>query len=124
MKNNRIIVCVIAILMAVSFAFNTVAVPEESTDEELVKKGMACLEKKEYKEALEYFTQAVKYGDAEAEAQIGRLYFNGWGVETNYVEALKWTRKAIEQNSATAQNTMGGCYVFGAGVEKDYKEAV
>lgn len=103
MKKNRIIVCVMAIFMAVSFAFNTAAMPEEPADEELVKKGEACLEKKEYKEAMKYFTQAAEHGDAKAEAGIGILYCNGWGVEKNYKEAFKWFCKSAEHGDAQSQ---------------------
>jgi hypothetical protein len=63
-------------------------------------------------------------GDAQAQADLGRCYYNGKGVTTNVVESVKWYRKAAEQGNATGENGLGWCYENGDGVTKDLVEAV
>ncbi|MCX6907207.1 MAG: SUMF1/EgtB/PvdO family nonheme iron enzyme [Verrucomicrobia bacterium] len=58
-------------------------------------------------------------GDAQAQTDLGRSYFNGYGVARDKVEAVKWYRKAAEQNYAEAQCILAHCYISGEGVAMD-----
>ena len=46
--------------------------------------------------------QAEK-GDAQAQYNLGVIYYFGQGVAQNYAEALKWIRKAADQGQVDAQ---------------------
>ena len=63
-------------------------------------------------------------GDAEAQFNLGRCYYNGQGVVKNYSEAVNWYRKSAEQGDGKAQCNLGVCYLSGTGVTKDAAEAV
>ena len=70
----------------------------------------------------------AEQGDAEAQFQLGSLYYRGEGVVLDYneaplLEAVKWWRKAAEQGHAKAQNNLGAMYYNGEGVPQDGKEA-
>ncbi|MDB4521411.1 sel1 repeat family protein [Akkermansiaceae bacterium] len=68
--------------------------------------------------------ERAEAGDAEAQSNLGAMYYTGNGVPKDYVEAVKWTRKAAEQGDAEAQATLGIMYQTGEGVPQDYAEAV
>ena len=63
-------------------------------------------------------------GDARAQTELGRRYFQGDEVEENFQEAVKWWRKAAEQGGDSAQYNLGWMYSNGKGVEQNAKEAV
>ncbi|MEI8290559.1 MAG: hypothetical protein WCH99_13905 [Verrucomicrobiota bacterium] len=48
-------------------------------------------------------TEAAEKGDAEAQFDLGRRYYEGDGVMTNQAESFNWFRKAGEQGHAEAQ---------------------
>ncbi len=61
----------------------------------------------------------AEQGDAEAQYELGRLYYFGDSVAQNYEKAAKWFTKAAEQGFVEAQCMLGLCYNTGEGVEKD-----
>lgn len=65
--------------------------------------------------------------NAEAQYQLGRLYFLNLGVPSHHdinAEALKWFKKAAEKENLDAINGLGVLYEFGRGVEKDLHAAL
>jgi len=66
----------------------------------------------------------VHQGDAEAQYELGRRYYDGEGVAKDTLEAVKWFRKAADQGHAFAQTGLGRCYRDGLGVKKDAIEAM
>lgn len=80
--------------------------------------------KKEFKNAVEWYTKAAEQGDSNAQYNLGICYENGRGVEQNYKKAVEWYTKAAEQGSARAQANLGLCYYNGKGIEQDYHKAV
>lgn len=68
----------------------------------------------------------VNAGETDPAAQfyLGRMYFDGEGVDKDYQEAAKWYHKAAEQGEVRAQNNLGVMYANGEGVDQDYEEAV
>ncbi len=62
-------------------------------------------------------------GDADAQSNLGDMYYEGRSVPKDEAEAMKWLRKAAEQGHAFAQFNLGVMYEFGRGVPKDEAEA-
>ncbi|MBF4265251.1 sel1 repeat family protein, partial [Vibrio anguillarum] len=46
-------------------------------------------------------------GNADAQYQLGRLYFEGKGVMKNHDDALEWMQKAAQQKHAYAEFVLG-----------------
>ena len=57
----------------------------------------------------------AEQGYAEAQNNLGMMYYFGDGVPQDYQEAVKWYRKAAEQELAKAQFTLGAMYGNGEG---------
>ena len=65
----------------------------------------------------------AKAGDAEAQDQLGEMYYFGEGVPRDYAQAANWYRKAAEQGDADSQYRLGGLFHFGWGVPQDNAQA-
>jgi TPR repeat protein len=63
-------------------------------------------------------------GDAEAQFDIGWMYYIGESVAQNVQEAIKWLRLAAEQGNADAQTNLGLMYVNGTFVDSNHQEAI
>ncbi|MGA7854920.1 MAG: tetratricopeptide repeat protein [Candidatus Acidiferrales bacterium] len=76
--------------------------------------------------AVDPVTAAAENGDAEAQLQLGKRYYEGTSREhpPDYDEALKWFHLAADQGDAEAQARVGMMYHFGRGVPRDDAEAV
>jgi len=59
-------------------------------------RGSECHQAGEYDKALEYFTKAAEFGDAEAHFQLGYIYWEGEGVEKDEEKKVyHWEKAAI-----------------------------
>ena len=47
--------------------------------------------------------QLAEQGNADAQYNLGVMYYNGRGVRQDYAEAVKWYRQAAEQGYPQAQ---------------------
>ena len=65
----------------------------------------------------------AKDGDADAQVQLGLVYFHGRGVSRDFKESVKWTRMAAQQGNIHAQFRLGQMYYYGRGVPANYLEA-
>ena len=63
-------------------------------------------------------------GNADARVYLGRMYFEGEGVQQDYAEAMMWYRKAAEQGHADGMILLGFMLEVGQGGPKDYAEAM
>ena len=72
-----------------------------------------------YAEALQNAQARAVQGDANAEALLGRAYYEGVGVTRNYSTALYWLNKAVAQNNADAMFILGLMYEWGRGVNQN-----
>jgi TPR repeat protein len=90
------------------------------------QKGMKQYKPDDALTAVRELKPLAEQGDAEAQFNLGSLYYQGWGVPQDYREAVKWLRKAAEQNQAFAQVTLGTIYAEGVQgvIEKDYSQAL
>ena len=95
--------------------------------------GVAAYSRGDYATALQEFKPLAEQGIAEAQFNLGLMYWHGRGVPQDSAEAAKWYRKAAEQGQATtrlgrraiatAQFSLGAMYADGAGVPQDYVRA-
>ncbi|MCB5228601.1 MAG: sel1 repeat family protein [Candidatus Cloacimonetes bacterium] len=72
---------------------------------------------------LDELTALAQNNDAEAQLQLGLMYYHGLKINKNYQEAHNWFLKAAKQGLARAQFHMGTMYYIGLGVKQDYNEA-
>ena len=86
------------------------------------------------KEAVKWYRKAALQGDALAQANLGRMYYEGrvpivgaFGIshwKKDYAKAVEWHRKSAEQGNAHGQVGLEWMYEKGLGVRKNEKEAV
>ena len=67
---------------------------------------------------------AAEQGDADAQIQLARSYFNGIGVPQDDTQGVRWSRLAAEQGHVDAQYALASVYFLGRGVAKDEVQAV
>ena len=77
-----------------------------------------------YADALQKAQAMALKGDANAEALLGRAYYEGVGVARDYRTALIWVNKAVAQNNADGIFFLGLMYEFGRGVNQDLQGAL
>ena len=73
---------------------------------------------------IEGLREAAEQGYADAQYNLGLIYYEGEGVAQDYEEAAKWYRKAAEQGYISAQIALGGIYYCGQGVPLNYLDAI
>jgi TPR repeat protein len=73
----------------------------------------------DYAAALRLLRPLAEKGGAEAQNNLGVMYFQGIGVAKDLKEAEKWYRMAAEQGHPAAQSGLGLIKLM----SKDYKEA-
>lgn len=105
-------------------ASSPAAAPEVSNATEQNTLGDKYYEVKNYAEAVKWYRKAAEQGHAGAQANLGFMYRNDFGVKQDYVAAVEWYRKAAEQNDAHAQNNLGFMYQGGYGVRQNYVVAI
>ena len=72
-----------------------------------------------FSEAFKVLRAIAAKGHPADQYNIGVMYDQGLGVETDDSEAVNWYRKAALQGHADAQNNLACMYRFGEGVPKD-----
>src|SRR6185312_15329654 len=75
-------------------------------------------------QAVQWYQQSAKTGNAIAQYNLGVCYEYGTGVEKNIQKAAELYQKAAEQGFADAQYNLGVCYDNGTGVEENIQKAV
>ena len=59
-------------------------------------------------------------GQAEAQSNLGSMYYRGRGVPREFAEAVNWYGKAADQGWSRAQAVLGLMYSEGKGAPQDY----
>ena len=90
---------------------------------ENVDKALKYIKKKEYKQAYILLKQESKKGNAQAQFNLGVMYYDGQGVKQDYKKAREFFQKSANQGFAEAQFNLGIMYDNGQGVKQDYKKA-
>jgi uncharacterized protein len=86
--------------------------------------AVAAYKRRDYTTAFRLMKPLADKGNANAQTNLGFMYFSGQGIPKNYAEAVKWYRRSAEQGHATAQFNLGLMYANGQGVPQDYAEAM
>lgn len=73
---------------------------------------------------LELMRKAAELGNADAQSEMGVIYYEGKFVAQNYSEAFKWVQMAANANNALAQNNLGMFYKQGIGCSANPTMAV
>ena len=87
-------------------------------------KGLAAYESGDFATALREWRPLAEQGNADAQFNLGVMYYKGRGVPKNHKTAVKWYTLAAEQGNASAQFYLGVMYRRGKGVPKNYKTAL
>jgi TPR repeat protein len=66
---------------------------------------------------------AAQQGVAQAQFNLGVMYFNGEGVGEDIDQAILWIEKAARQDMAIAQYTLGMFYQDGKVIQQDLESA-
>lgn len=99
------------ILVTLVAATATVVRADELSD------GIAAVRKKDYYNAVRLLMPLAKAGNAQAQLEVGDLYYHGHGVKESDQEALRWYEQAARQGLAQAQFQAGNMYAYGLGVD-------
>ena len=99
--------------------FDTLSAREQKAAIEVL-----CQAAKGQTNATSWLRKAAELDCAEAQAQLGAIYFLGEGVERNSELGISWIRKAAEQGNAEGQLSLGLAYDIGVGVERDENAGV
>ncbi len=92
--------------------------------EKLIQLADEAIDEDDYEQAMGYYRQAAKLGDALAMLEVGLLYadleYEGYDTE----KAVEWYRKSIEAGNSDAMVFLGDAYRDGEGVDMDMTEAI
>ena len=105
-----------AILSAI-FLFGTATIPPAFADG--LARGAGAYSSGNYARAVRELTPGAFRGDARAQAQLGFMYENGFGVPQNYAAAADLYQSAAAQGDAFAQSRLGLSYDKGHGVPQN-----
>ena len=70
------------------------------------------------------FVAKARYGDAETQYQLAKMYYKGIDVKHNMERAFDWYLRAAEQDHELAQAQVGYMYFEGQGVGQSYSTAL
>ncbi len=79
-----------------------------------------------FKAALEGFIEVQKTNDRMRpylQYRIGRMYYDGYGIEQDYVAALAWLEKAAQAGNHLSEYTVAKMYHNGIGTAPDFRKA-
>ena len=109
----------LALPLSLSFAFDA----HGQSAEQDFQNAKKFIDAEKYKEAVPLLRKAAEQGSADAQLELGVLYFNGNGVEQDTIKALEWYEQAADQGKAEAMHRIGGLYDIGCGVIYSAKTA-
>lgn len=66
----------------------------------------------------------AEQGDANAQYELGEMYYHGKSLPKNNALALEWLEKSAKQNNLYAQHLLGSMYYLGHGVTQDFEKAL
>ena len=80
-------------------------------DNDKLKEGRELLAADKNAEAFQILLPLAQQGIAEAESNIGFMYFVGQGVKRDLGEAVKWLKDAAEKGRGEATHNLGTLYL-------------
>jgi hypothetical protein len=106
--------------------------PSERAEETDPSWAVSCTFRPEYAPVCEtaypgkWYLKLAEQGklrNAREQYELGKMYYEGKGVELDLTEAAKWYRESASQGNALAQLWLGSMYYAGKGVALDLTEA-
>ncbi len=94
------------------------------TAQELLSEAQTKYEAGQMEAALELYTQAANKGLAEAQFQLGKMYYMGESGAKDYSSAAMWFKRAARQRHAKAEYGLATCYMNGDGLPVNYDQAL
>ena len=94
------------------------------TAQELLSEANAKYEAGQMADALELYTQAANKGLAEAQFQLGKMYYLGESGSKDYSSASMWFKRAARQRHPKAEYGLATCYMNGDGLPVNYDQAL
>lgn len=90
------------------------------------QKGMKNYNPDDPAAAVRQLKPLAEGGNADAQFNLGSLYYQGWGLPQDYQEAIKWFSKSADQGHSAAQVNLGALYAEGVHgvIAKDYPQAL
>jgi uncharacterized protein len=85
--------------------------------------GKYFLEKKDYKQAIDYFKKSSFLDYPLAFIKLSDIYLNGNGVRKNKKKAFKFLENAVNLNEVDAFHLLGKFYLLGIGTKKNENKA-
>ena len=113
-RANYVVGLAVVVLVAGAFAWNVVAVQDNSRDQPRA-------------EAIAEFTELIKRAESDdpvAEYKVSRIYARSNGAQIDKKKAQSWLERAAEHGNRDAQYELGKALREGAGVVQDYQRAV
>jgi TPR repeat protein len=101
-------------MMSVLVLINTATMNPARADGQI--RGAAAYSRGDYARAVRELSPAAARGNARAQAQLGFMYENGFGVPQNYVAAADLYQSAAAQGDAFGRSRLGLSYDKGHGV--------
>jgi TPR repeat protein len=93
--------------------------PVQPAEVDSMTRGTAALSRQDYARAARELSPAARRGNARAEALLGFMYENGFGVPQAYDAAADLYARAAAQGDPFGQNMLGLLYDKGHGVPQD-----
>ena len=104
-----------AILVVILFGAGTL----RSAFADGLTRGIRAYSRGDYVRAVHELTPAASRGNARAQAELGFMYENGFGVPQNYAAAADLYQSAAAQGDPFAQSRLGLSYDKGHGVPQN-----
>jgi TPR repeat protein len=86
--------------------------------------GLAAFAAGDYTTAIKIWTPMAENGDANAQANLGIMYFRGLGVDKDIQRAVQLFQSAAAKGNGQAEFQLGLMFQKGVGVQQDYGEAM
>jgi Sel1 repeat len=96
----------------------------QPASDDALRKGREAFRRKDYASALNWLWKSADQGNAEAQASLGMMYYEGLGVPQDFAQSFSWYLKAATQDHTIAQDIVGHMYLWGKGVTQDYALAL
>ncbi len=107
------------------FEFYTEKVLELDPQNDLAmfQMGIIATNKKDYKQASEWYEKSSDLGNDKAMYNLGVFYMKGLGVIANHKKGIELYTKASKKGNAEAQFNLGQEYHLGTNIKQDYNKA-
>ncbi len=80
--------------------------------------------KKDYLKSFEIMNTLAKDGYTQAQFELGKFFYYGYGIEVDYNKAVYWFIRAAEKGDYYAALKLAESYFYGVGVEQSFEESL